>query len=596
MIMKNIYRFLTVLAGLAFGGVALAQNLDPTVVVDRAYEGKLMEAHKPALEMAVPDTVMRFDLDFDYSVFENPYKGSYEFNPYLLSMKPSAPTDEAGRLYLRAGAGYQLRPELDFVWSPKLRSDAFRLDVYADHRSYIGDYLDLDYERIHRECIHSDAPVMIGPVKTAWKGYDLNTDAGVAMSYDWEKGKVGLDIGYYGLHQKDKNWTRGYNAVDASFEVGSKNADVADFMYGLSADYRYAEDNASKINGDETGFIGENNLDVDFRMRKGLKDNSAFRLDAGLYFAGYTGSVENASSDLYVGAGYVYHKGILQADLGAKVALYVADTTLVDFEVPAKNQYIYPDVKVRLNVFPKFMSMFVNATGGPKVKSYSSILEGNHHVELSFPGWVSYHEGKPTVIGYKMGVELERVALAAGFEGRIGSNFSYRLFGEYTDYASGMLDSAVYSFMMYSEVKRVTPGVVYLPYKKASASFEWRWSSDSFASYGGVTYTDVFGDVLDDGLSCLKPAAWTGDVSFVYNYRKRIFGGISCDFATQRIGGMSSLAIPGYADLGVSFEYVTSRSLSFWAKGGNLLGMNIQRNPVYIVDDPYFTLGICLNL
>ena len=63
--MKTIYRCLAVVAGLVFCGMAHAQNLDPTVVVDRAYEGKLMEVHKPALEMAVPDSVMRFDLDFD---------------------------------------------------------------------------------------------------------------------------------------------------------------------------------------------------------------------------------------------------------------------------------------------------------------------------------------------------------------------------------------------------------------------------------------------------------------------------------------------------------------------------------------------------
>ena len=87
--MNTIYRVLSVAALLAACHAASAQDLDPTVVVDRAYEGKLIEVHKPALEMAVPDSLMRFDLDFDYSVFDRPYKGSYEFNPYLLSMKPS---------------------------------------------------------------------------------------------------------------------------------------------------------------------------------------------------------------------------------------------------------------------------------------------------------------------------------------------------------------------------------------------------------------------------------------------------------------------------------------------------------------------------
>ena len=41
-----------------------AQDLDPTVVVRRAYEGKLVESNKPQLDMQVPDSVTRFDLDF----------------------------------------------------------------------------------------------------------------------------------------------------------------------------------------------------------------------------------------------------------------------------------------------------------------------------------------------------------------------------------------------------------------------------------------------------------------------------------------------------------------------------------------------------
>ena len=36
---------------------AAAQNLNPTVSVTREYEGKLLEVHKPSLDMNVPDTV-----------------------------------------------------------------------------------------------------------------------------------------------------------------------------------------------------------------------------------------------------------------------------------------------------------------------------------------------------------------------------------------------------------------------------------------------------------------------------------------------------------------------------------------------------------
>ncbi len=587
--MRTIYSCLCGVAMLAACAVASAQDLDPTVIVDRAYEGKLMEVHKPVLEMSVPDTVMRFDLDFDYSVFENPYKGSYEFNPYLLSMKPSVTTDEAGRFYLRAGAGYQLRPELDVVWSPVLKSDSFGLDVYARHRSFIGNYSE----------VGRSEGLVIDATDVVWKGYDMDSNAGVTLSYDWSNGRLGVDVGYYGLHQDDRLWKRGYNAVDASFAVESKNVDISDFMYALTADYRYASD-VSMTDSGRRAMIGENNLDVVFRMRKNLKESSAFRLDAGMSLDGYTGYVEDVASDVSLAAGYVYRKGLLQADLGAKLSAFIVDTTLTGFDVVCKNQIIYPDINIRLNLFPKFLSIFASATGGPKVNSYSSILAMNHHADLSLPGaLLSYPEDmdrEDEVFGWKMGVSVERIAVSAGFDGRIGKYFSYTLYGGYINYAAGLLDAVQVVYVPSMYYMSIIPGLEYQPYNKAFATFRWMWLSERFSSDGVVTYTDAYGAAFGSGSYCLKPASLTGDVSFMYNYRKRVYAGVNCGFSTARTGGERSVMIPGYADLGVSVEYVTSRSFSLWAKGGNLLGMTIQRNPAYAVKDPYFTFGISLDL
>ena len=65
----NILKSLILLVVTLLPVAAAAQNLDPTVVVNRAYEGRLLEVHKPSMTMTVPDTVRRFDLDFDYSVW-----------------------------------------------------------------------------------------------------------------------------------------------------------------------------------------------------------------------------------------------------------------------------------------------------------------------------------------------------------------------------------------------------------------------------------------------------------------------------------------------------------------------------------------------
>ena len=89
-----------ILAGLCIAAGLQAQNLDPTVEVSRAYEGKLIEVRKPAIEMSVPDTLYKFDLGFDYSVFENPYRGSYEFNPYMMDMRPESNLQKPSQFYM----------------------------------------------------------------------------------------------------------------------------------------------------------------------------------------------------------------------------------------------------------------------------------------------------------------------------------------------------------------------------------------------------------------------------------------------------------------------------------------------------------------
>ena len=73
--------FSTISAALLVTVSALAQNLNPVVEVTNTYEGRLSDIHKPDQLLNIPDSVTRFKLDFDYSVFEKPYKGAYEFSP-----------------------------------------------------------------------------------------------------------------------------------------------------------------------------------------------------------------------------------------------------------------------------------------------------------------------------------------------------------------------------------------------------------------------------------------------------------------------------------------------------------------------------------
>jgi hypothetical protein len=213
--MKKI--IMSVSALFIFVVTSMGQDLDPTVEVSRVYEGKLMEVHKPAIEMAVPDTMYKFDLGFDYLVFDNPYRGSYEFKPYVMEMRPSAVQKHRNTFFLQAGAGYTLHPMLDLLWSP-VRKGAFSMDVYAAHRSYIGEYRAL--EQI-----------------SAWNGYDLMSKAGVDFGYDWKKADLDFGASYYGIADSDYRRKRAYNAVDAYASLRPKSQWSGKFTYSMDVAY-----------------------------------------------------------------------------------------------------------------------------------------------------------------------------------------------------------------------------------------------------------------------------------------------------------------------------------------------------------------------
>jgi hypothetical protein len=98
----NLKRYTIAFLALLAGVSTWAQNMDPTVTVTRQYQGKLIEVGKPDLTMTVPDSLTRFDLKIDYSVFDNPYKGAYEFNPYLMEIRPQSEAFYGNEFFLRA--------------------------------------------------------------------------------------------------------------------------------------------------------------------------------------------------------------------------------------------------------------------------------------------------------------------------------------------------------------------------------------------------------------------------------------------------------------------------------------------------------------
>lgn len=583
MMKRNMnYRILSVSLLILVCATVSGQSLDPTVVVSRDYEGKLMEVHKPKMEMAVPDSVLRFDLDFDYSVSDSPYKGAYDFTPYLLDVKPLPVVREAGRLFLKAGAGYQLHPELDLVWSPVLKSDSFRMNVYAHHRSFLGQYWDIESSY--------GAPGLVFDRRVSdsvWKGFDLSNAAGVDGRFDWNKGMLAFEVEYDGLMQEEDRMhgiSRTFNAVDASVTILSKNKRNARFGYLVDVDYRYGND-VSVLHSEAR--LRESLLGVDASLFTSLTEFGRISLDLGYDMSGYDGFFNTSAACVTVSPHYKMLKGCWDIDLGVRLAKVFRAKDMSGM-YQNRIQSIYPDVKIRFIGIPS-LCLYVEAGGGPSLETYSSLLKYDRHINMF------YGNG----MGPLLDVTDQSVYALAGIEGRITTRFSYAFKGGYSRYALAPLSSVSYD----TECMRSVPGISYVPYSKAFASFECRLATERLDMNVSTEYAHHLGEYQ---VGVLLPASLTGNASFRYNWMKRIYAGVSCEAATARKGTLTYLhgegpfdrpdSFPGYADLGVDLEYVLNRRISVWAKGRNLMGMTIQRSIFYAEKGPYFTLGFCLNI
>lgn len=561
-------------AGLAaFSLTSFAQNLDPTVVVDRTYEGKLLEVHKPALEMAVPDSVKQFDLDFDYDVFENPYKGSYEFRPYQLLLKPVSSGVDMPSFWLKAGAGYTLHPELGLVWTP-VRKGPFKMNVYADFNSYFGAYHELQR--------NVDEGLSVGRWEKTdgkWDGFRLKSSAGLDGRYDWEKSAFSFDLGYFGVASKD-NWkTRSYNSFDMNMRMASKPRQSRHFMYDLSLDYRLGMDDLEYRRSMDR--LTEHVMSFDAVLGPSLSADDRLRFEAGLDVAAYAGALEASAGQVEFAPHYVLSNGKWNIDLGIKLSKLLNITESEQFK--AKEQFVYPDIRIRYAAAPEALVIYLNAVGGSVIKSYSDLLDRNPFMD-PYSGTVS-----PV-----LDAEVTRVNARLGFEGRISKRFSYDIYGGFASYASGLLDA-----VSWQAGAGYVPGFAYSPYQKLYAGLGMNLNADSVNFDADVEYAHVTGlTAAEDAMVLFMPAALTGDVRFEYNWNRRVFAGVDCRFSTKRRGNEAGIVdvLPGFADLGVFAEYALNRRISFWLRGGNLLDMNVQYCPLYAERGVNFTAGIRLKL
>lgn len=589
--MRKIY--LVSAAMLMTAAVSFGQNFNPTVEVTNTYQGNASEVHKPLLGMNVPDSLLRFDLDFDYEVFEKPYQGAYSFKPYMLNMRPAKDAWRGRQLYLKAGAGYTLHPRFEFVYSPE-QSGPFQMSVYASHKSYFGNYHEIKPEL-------QDGLYRMKKSGGKFGGYDALTSAGFDGRYNWDRTILSFGIGYYGLAAKDSVMSRSYNAFDFNARVRSNNDSESYFLYDIGLRGRVANDGLDYKSFSFPDGVTVDKQNENWVLLDGLVgpvvNNSrsilvGFEAESASYSRFYDGNIGRVA----LIPSYRFKSGRWNLNLGVKLEFMFrndADTLSFGKMGGGKGQIVYPDAHISFAAGGN-VALYADATGGSRLNTYSSQISENHHLNPSFLVAPVYELITPLVDN-----TVEKVNARIGVRGSAASSFQFDVNGGVGLYGNALMESG-----LFTAGGDLVPALAYSDYNLIYANAlvglrTGRVKIDADFRYRGVSFPD--NDALNLGFTLPK---YSGGVRASYDISSRLYAGINVEAASWRDGKCASVAsednldvrVPGYVDLGVNCGYKFNRKWTLWLESGNLLCQTIQRTPFYAEKGPWVTAGISLNL
>ena len=534
---------------LLVGSGALAQNLNPTVEVTNTYRREAGGIDKPVLLLPAPDSVLRFRLDFDYSVKTTPYKGAYEFEPYQVQLRPMARPDGQQTFYLRAGAGYGFHPELTAVWTP-VRKDHWRLNVFADHSSYMGYYRTIgklsDGAFTHTKEMGKEA------------GCNSHSAVGVNTLFDWNGGSLTADLRYRNIIGAEAlagdTETTMYHGIGASVSACSNPSASFQWEASEKASWTFAPG----IDFRETHT--QTSLGAGMRMGSHL---FKIHLDAET-----VGQEESYAGLVALTPRYVMSLGALRLDLGVRMSYLFHSQA--DF-YHEKSDFVFPDVHISYGVIPESLVLQAAATGGDRMQVYSDWLETNP--------WMS------NVLHCYMDNSVERFNLMAGARGQFWGRLHYDARVGYAFWKNALL----WGFDSVPGSARPLLAMGYRNYHLFYVQGELGWKAEYLDAGLQLKYRKT--DLSEEQL--FAPAAWEGRAHALYNWGGRIWGGVDAEWMSRRVAQKGYL--PGYVDLGLYGEYRMSRSLGLWLRVGNLLNQTVQRVPFHAENGIYGTVGIRWN-
>lgn len=519
--------------------VVSAQNFNESVEVTNDLIVDLSGSQRKTVEMAVPDSISKFNLNFDYSVFAKPYKGAYEFTPYNVLFRPVSAQEKSPLFYLDAGAGFTFSPQFQAIVSPRL-GKKFYMDIYQDFDGYVGPYSGKDGK---------------------YRGYDLDEVFGVHGRAFLKPFDLSFNTFYEGIWAKDFALNgQGFHSVTAQLYLTSERAGAKYLDWNLGLDYHFARENAAVSALDENTFHFKGALSPVALKAKFPQWRAVVNYDGGF------SAVRGAFSDdlLYIGfnprAEYAGEK--FSSTLGFKMG------TCDGF-------YIFPDVEFSYKLFKSSLQLYLGVSGENTEHTYYGYKTGSHH----FSG--EYFRSDGNVLS----ATKEWMNAYVGFRGVLSSYLEYSLKGGYAIRRNASLYSLAEASSMQAIVSKVDYNCFYL-------TPSLHWNSRSFEINADAFYQGV---KTKDETDAFLPSAFRAYGDFTYKSMGRIFVGFSLNYMGERASGVYG-SLPSYLDLGLHADCRLTPELTLWLRADNLLNQKIEDVPFTAHLWPSVTAGLRLVL
>lgn len=568
--MKKTKYILAALVAAFVSGEAGGQNgsLNQTVQVTNIFEGKAAVSNKPVSKVTVPDSLYKFDLNFDYGGFENPYKGNDEFNPFYTELDIALMPPRGNKFYMKAGAGYSLAPSLDLSYT-MYQDRRFKLGAYVENRSYLGKYWKIMSPFDSRHVLY--------PNGEDSEGYEVATRAGINGRADWKDANLHFAAGYEGFQNSmDPGCIgttvsrRNYDGVDVTLSASS-NSDLSSaegdsWLWNATLGYSYGYDRHS-LDMDRTSH--ENDARANLFCGYSFRSGSAVSVEADCDF---TYGLYRYSPDDYFGyalkliPGYHYYGDRVRISAG--LGMMYSGGRDAGRAVQNGNAFLlYPAVEFNWTAVRDYLDIYASSDADGR-------LYGSRQEALQYGFYLTNRTLAVT----------KRFTADAGLRGNVCDVFHYDLSG---GYRMGLNTPVVRAVTAQSA--SLVPELFYGNLNDFFAKASLKAKAGGFSFNGDAEYRYYIGR---DELAVVPPALRASlDVCYDYISRIAVYAGAS--YTSEYVAG--AYLVPQYFNLHAGVRYFITHNFGLYLEGDNLLGNACQFIPLVARRGFCISAGVVLN-